>query len=150
MKQIALFVLLHLVSIILVYGQGSVPDSKQKKDLYELIDKYSEAREKRDTILLKTILTKDVDQLVSSGEWRSGIEASVKGMLNSSASTPGTRTLIVEKIRLLGSLNGIVDCVYQIKNADGTNRKMWSTFIVVSERGSWKIAAIRNMLPSPL
>jgi len=113
-----------------------------------LIDKYSEAREKRDTILLKNILTLDVDQLVSTGEWRDGIAASVKGMLSSSANSPGTRTLTIERLRLLNQRNALVDCKYEIQNADGTTRKMWSSFVVVSERGIWKISAIRNMLPS--
>ena len=126
------------------------PDAKlaEVKDISLLIDKYSEAREKRDTVLLKNILTGDVDQLVSTGEWRNGITASVKGMLRSSASSPGTRTLNVEKIRLLTANSAIVDCKYEIQNADGTPRKMWSTFVVVSEKGVWKISAIRNMLPT--
>ena len=123
------------------------PHSSKKK-LSLLIDKYSEAREKRDTVLLKSILTPDVDQLVSTGEWRNGINASVKGMLRSSASSPGTRTLNIEKTRLLNANCAIVDCKYEIKNADGTPRKMWSTFIVVSDNGVWKISAIRNMLPT--
>ena len=71
----------------------------REKIFMSLIDKYSQAREKRDTVLLKSILTTDVDQLVSTGEWRNGIDASVKGMLNSSANSPGTRTLKIEKIR---------------------------------------------------
>ncbi|MBA4057366.1 MAG: DUF4440 domain-containing protein, partial [Marivirga sp.] len=103
---------------------------------------------KRDTLLLKSILTTDVDQLVSTGEWRNGITASLKGMLSSSANSPGTRTLTIEKIRLLNPDNAIVDCKYEIQNQDGTPRKMWSTFIVVSEKKAWKISAIRNMLPS--
>jgi hypothetical protein len=69
-------------------------------------------------------------------------------MLRSSASTPGTRTLQIEKTRLLNTTCAIVDCKYEIKNADGTPRKMWSTFVVVTDKGTWKISAIRNMLPS--
>ena len=121
---------------------------KQKKDIYELIDNYSKAREKRDTILLKNILTTDVDQLVSSGEWRNGVAASVKGMLNSSANSPGTRTLTVDKLRMLNATSAIVDCKYEITNVDNTTRKMWSIFIVISNQGVWKISAIRNMLPA--
>ena len=130
------------------YGQDVIPDNKTRQEMYSIIDKYSQAREKRDTLLLKSILTKDVDQLVSTGEWRNGIDASVKGMLNSSANSPGTRTLNVEKIRLLNPGIAIVDCKYEIQNADGTPRKMWSTFMVVSAQGIWKISAIRNMLPT--
>ena len=125
-----------------------MPADKQKKDIHELIDNYSKAREKRDTILLKNILTTDVDQLVSSGEWRNGVAASVKGMLNSSANSPGTRTLTVDKLRMLNASSAIVDCKYEITNVDNTTRKMWSTFIVISNQGVWKISAIRNMLPA--
>jgi hypothetical protein len=46
-----------------------------------------------DTVLLKNILTDDIDQLVSSGEWRQGIDESVQGMLRSSANNAGTRKI---------------------------------------------------------
>ncbi len=99
-------------------------------------------------MLLKTILTTDVDQLVSTGEWRNGIGASVEGMLKSSGNSPGTRTLNIEKIRLLNQNSAIVDCKYEIQDKDGTTRKMWSTFIVLSDKKVWKISAIRNMMPA--
>jgi ketosteroid isomerase-like protein len=148
MKKIFLLFLLNITGVVFLYGQHTMPSPKQLKDISLLIDKYSEAREKRDTVLLKSILTSDVDQLVSTGEWRTGINASVKGMLRSSASSPGTRTLNIEKTRLLNANCAIVDCKYEIQNADGTPRKMWSTFVVVSDKGVWKISAIRNMLPT--
>ena len=148
MKQLFLLISFNVTGALFLQGQTLLPDDKQKKDIYQLIDNYSQAREKRDTLLLKSILTTDVDQLVSTGEWRNGIAASVKGMLQSSANSPGTRTLNIEKIRLLNPNSAIVDCKYEIQNTDGTPRKMWSTFIVVSEKGRWKISAIRNMLPS--
>jgi uncharacterized protein (TIGR02246 family) len=148
MKGILLIFLLNTVLTVLVSGQTKMPEERFKKDIYALIDKYSEAREKRDTVLLKNILTTDVDQLVSSGEWRDGVDASVQGMLKSSAGTPGTRTLSVEKVRFLNATNAIVDCKYEIRNVDGTARKMWSAFLVISEKRVWKITAIRNMLPA--
>lgn len=148
MKKTCLFILIYVTSLSLLQAQTPKPKDNIEKDLYTLIGNYSKARENRDTILLKSILASDVDQLVSTGEWRTGIASSVKGMLNSSASSPGTRTLTVEKLRLLDHKNAIVDCKYEIQNADRTPRKMWSTFIAVSEKGVWKISAIRNMLPS--
>ena len=148
MKNILLFLLVNVTAFTVLHAQNIPPGNKQKKDIYELIDKYSEAREKRDTILLKRILTTAVDQLVSTGEWRNGVAESVKGMLSSSANSPGTRTLTVDKLRMLTSTSAIVDCKYEITNADNTTRKMWSTFIVISDQGVWKISAIRNMLPA--
>ena len=133
-----------------LYGQHTTAvNNKQQKAITALIDQYSQARENRDTILLKGILTPDVDQLVSTGEWREGINAAVKGMMKSSANSPGTRTLHIEKTQMLTASSAMVDCRYEIQNADGTARKMWSTFIVVAEKGVWKIRAIRNMLPAP-
>jgi hypothetical protein len=147
MKIIFLMTLFNSV-ITLSYAQGEANQDKQTQDIYTLIDNYSKAREKKDTVLLKSILTPDVDQLVSSGEWRNGIQGSVKGMLRSSESNLGSRKLIVEKIRFINSESAIVDARYEIQNTDGTIRKMWSTFIVVNIKNVWKISAIRNMLPT--
>jgi len=141
--------LLNLATLVFLYGQDNMVSDKLKKEITVLIDQYSQAREKRDTVLLKSILTSNVDQLVSTGEWRVGINAAVEGMMRSSANSPGTRTLVVEKIRPISPSSAIVDCRYEIKNMDGTARKMWSTFIVVADKGIWKIMSIRNMLPSP-
>jgi hypothetical protein len=148
MKAIFLLLMLYLTGNVLLQSQNLKPDENQNKQIHVLIDNYSQARERRDTVLLNSILVTEVDQLVSTGEWRNGIVASVKGMLQSSANSPGTRTLTIEQIRLLDPNCAIVDCKYELKNADGTPRKMWSTFIVVSEKGIWKISAIRNMLPT--
>ncbi len=148
MKNIVLFLLLNLTGILYLYAQNSTPDDHQRKAITSLIDQYSGAREKRDTMLLRTILTTDVDQLVSTGEWRNGIGAAVEGMLKSSVNSPGTRTLNIEKIRMINPNSAIVDCKYEIQNKDGTIRKMWSTFIVLYDKKVWKISAIRNMLPA--
>ena len=149
MKKTALLLLSHLACIMVLYGQDITLNGMQQKAITSLIDQYSLARDKRDTILLKTILTPDVDQLVSTGEWRVGLKAAVEGMMKSSANSPGTRTLHIEKIQTINSSSAIVDCRYEIQNTDGTARKMWSTFIVIDDKKSWKIMAIRNMLPSP-
>ncbi len=131
-----------------IYGQNNQPGEQQRKAIIALIDQYSVAREKKDTLLLKKILTADVDQLVSTGEWRSGIGSAVQGMLKSSASKPGTRTLTVDNIRMFNTTTAIVDCRYEIQNDNGSSRKMWSTFIVIAIEKKWKISAIRNMLPA--
>ena len=133
---------------MVLYSQDITVNGKQQKAITSLIDQYSLAREKRDTVLLKTILAPGVDQLVSTGEWRVGINAAIEGMMKSSANSPGTRTLHVEKIHTITSSSAIVDCRYEIQNTDGTARKMWSTFIVIADKKTWKIMAIRNMLPS--
>ncbi len=131
---------------VTVQAQSILTD-KQQKAIALVIDKYTLARETKDTVLLKTILTPEIDQLVSSGEWRTGISTAVQGMLRSSESNSGKRTITIDKIRLLTKTSAIVDARYEIQNADETARNMWSTFVVVQEANAWKIAAIRNMLP---
>lgn len=148
MRSLILFLLINFSATLLLQAQLTVLTDNQRKGIDSLIADYSKARENSDTVLLKRILTKDVDQLVSTGEWRNGIDAAVQGMLKSSANSPGTRTLNIEKIKLLNAACALVDCRYEIKNPDGAIRKMWSTFIVVADNTTWKIAAIRNMLPA--
>lgn len=145
MKVLTLFLFLLPV---LAFGQLKPGQKDDAVKIHHLINHYSEAREKQDTLLLKSILTDEVDQLVSSGEWRTGIRESVDGMLRSSTANPGTRTLEVEKIRFLEDEIALVDCRYIIKNPNGTERNMWSSFVVVFHKKSWKIAAIRNMNPT--
>jgi hypothetical protein len=147
-KSFLLIFLFLFCGLSFALAQSSKMTEKTKKELVALIDRYSKARDKKDTVLLKEILTTEVDQLVSSGEWREGINEAVEGMQRSSNSNAGTRTLTVEKCRLLMHDVGLIDARYEIKSQDGSVRKMWSTFLAVKEEGRWKISAIRNMLPS--
>ncbi len=148
MKNIILLFLVNLSGVLFLYGQHKTAHDQPRRAIELVIDQYSEAREKSDTILLKKILTHDVDQLVSTGEWRNGLDAAVQGMMKSSGNNPGTRTLRVENIRMFNPATAIVDCRYEIQNTDGSLRKMWSTFLVIAEKKKWKISAIRNMMPS--
>jgi len=149
MKNTALLILLNLSGSLLLYAQHNIPGAHQRKAISTLIDRYSEAREKRDTVLLKSVLTSDVDQLVSTGEWRTGISDAIEGMMKSSANSPGTRTLHIEKMKMISAAVAIVDCHYEIQNTDSSVRRMWSSFVVLNQKGIWKITAIRNMMPAP-
>jgi uncharacterized protein (TIGR02246 family) len=144
--------LIHFILLVVIAQAGFAQTSEKQKadsnEILHLINQYSAARDSRDTVLLRQILTGDVDQLVSSGEWRNGIDAAIKGMLNSSTSNPGDRKLTVEKIRFLSENSALVDARYIITNTDRTIRKMWSSFVVVRNKKNWQISAIRNMLPT--
>jgi hypothetical protein len=140
--------LICLLSVQVVFAQTSDKQKADSNEILHLINQYSAARENQDTLLLKEILTADVDQLVSSGEWRNGTGDSVKGMLNSSSTNPGDRKLTVEKIKFFSENAALVDARYIITNSDQTMRKMWSSFVVVKNKKVWQISAIRNMLPT--
>jgi len=145
MKRILFSISFSLIITIVLHAQETTTNNNFKLEIHNLIEKYLEARQTKDTLLLNRILTSDIDQLVSSGEWRIGIDECVNGMMRSSTSNPGNRKIEIDKIRLLGLDAGLVDARYEITNADGTIRKMWSTFIVIKDDARWKIAAIRNM-----
>ncbi len=116
----------------------------------EVVRRYVNAREARDPAAIGALFTADADQLVSSGEWRRGREALVKGTLASSAATGGTRTIVVETVRVLSPDVALADGRYEISGiAGGGVRRMWSSFVMTKQDGTWRISAIRNMAPTP-
>ncbi|PKA98695.1 uncharacterized protein (TIGR02246 family) [Flavobacteriaceae bacterium MAR_2009_75] len=145
MKSVLFKSLILLLTAAYTYAQDTL--TNKEKPLYILIDQYAQAREAKDTILLSNVLTEDIDQLVSTGEWRRGYKIAKEGMLKSSVTNPGDRVLTVEHTRFLSDKTAIIDARYEIKDSDGSVRKMWSTFIAIKEQTAWKISAIRNMLP---
>jgi len=125
----------------------SAPDEAAVK---AVVARYVDAREKRDASAIEAVFTKDADQLVSSGEWRKGRDAVVRGTLASSESTGGRRTITVETVRFVGADVAVADGRYEISGmAGGQSRHMWSTFVITRGVDGWRIAAIRNMLPAP-
>ena len=115
----------------------------------DLVARYVNAREHRDAAAVQSLFTTDADQLVSSGEWRKGRDAVVRGTLASSESTGGHRTITVESVRFLGPDAAIADGRYEISAlAGGQARHMWTSIVCVRTPDGWRIAAIRNMLPA--
>ncbi len=110
-----------------------------------LVDRYSAARDtpNPDPAAIRALFTEDADQLVSSGEWRRGREALVPGMLRSSQTNTGDRTITVETVRFLSDDVALADARYVIGE-----RNMWSAFLAVRTADGWRIAAIRNMKPA--
>jgi uncharacterized protein (TIGR02246 family) len=151
MKNITCLILISAINMSFATGlfaQEADKESEHTEAIYSLIDNYAEAREKKDLMLLEAVFAPNIDQLTSSGEWRRGKQNSLDGVMRSSASRPGARTITVDNIRFVNSGSAIADARYEIKNADGSSRNMWSTFIVVYDDTSWRISGIRNMLPA--
>jgi uncharacterized protein (TIGR02246 family) len=115
----------------------------------ELVKKYVEARDRSDEAAIRSLFTDDADQLTSSGEWRRGREAVVRGTLASSKGNPGARTIAIETVRFPAPGVAIADGRYEIAGDQGAApRRMWTSFTMARSGGSWRIAAIRNMLPA--
>ena len=115
-----------------------------------VVARYVAARQHSDEKAIAALFTSDADQLVSSGEWRKGKEAVVRGTLASSQSTGGIRTITVESVRFLSADIALADGRYEIAEMkSGGTRNMWTTIILKRTAAGWRIAAIRNMLPAP-
>jgi len=122
----------------------------REAEIHDVVRRYVAAREARDPKAIEALFTSDADQLVSSGEWRRGRDAVVKGTLASSSATGGSRSITVETVRMLGADLALADGRYEISGlAGGATRQMWTTFVLVRQNGAWRISAIRNMLPAP-
>jgi uncharacterized protein (TIGR02246 family) len=114
-----------------------------------VIQAFLDTREKNDAAALAALLTADVDQRQTSGNMRSGRDAVVSGSLSTQQNTGGRRTISVDSLRFVGPDVAIADGRYDsLGRADGTDQRMLTSMVLRREGGDWKIAAIRNMLPS--
>ena len=137
-----------LFSTGLCLAQSSTPGNDEAP-IREIVNKYVDARERNDPKAVEALFTNDADQLVSSGEWRKGRDAVVRGAMASSRSMGGKRSITVEQVRFVAPDVAIADGRYELSGlAGGTNRSMWATLIMKKTSNGWRIAAIRNMLPA--
>ncbi|HEX4947631.1 MAG TPA: SgcJ/EcaC family oxidoreductase [Blastocatellia bacterium] len=142
------FVVLFFISFA-PWLTTTVTKGNEDAAIRAVVQKYVDARERLDAKAVEQLFTADADQLVSSGEWRKGRDAVVKGSLENSRNTGGKRTITVESVRLLSSDVAIADGRYEMTGlAGGASRSMWTTFVFKKTGKEWRISAIRNMLPA--
>ena len=145
---------MHIQFVALFFFLAVAPwltasNSNEEAAIRAVVQKYVDARERMEAKAVEQLFTADADQLVSSGEWRKGRDAVVKGSLENSRNTGGKRTITVESVRLLSSEVAIADGRYEMTGlAGGATRSMWSTFVFKKIGKEWRISAIRNMLPA--
>src|SRR5687768_1871097 len=114
-----------------------------------VIQAFLDTREKNDAAGLAALLTPDVDQRQTSGNVRRGRDAVVSGSLATQESTGGRRTITVDSLRFVGADVALADGRYDsVGRSDGTDQRMLTSMVLRREAGAWKIAAIRNMLPT--
>lgn len=141
--------LMCLLAGISLFAQSPAGSAQDEAAIRGVVRKYLDAREQRNAQEVESLFTSDADQLVSSGEWRKGRDAVVRGTLASSQRTGGKRTITLDAIRFIGPDIAIADGRYELTDlSGGRTRKMWSTFVLKHGSDGWRIAAIRNMLPA--
>ena len=120
-----------------------------EKAIKAVIQAFLDKRDANDVTGLSALLTADADQQQTSGAMRRGRDAVVTGSLTTQRSTGGKRTIAVDSVRFVAADVAIADGRYDsVGRADGTDRHMLTAIVLRREAGGWKIAAIRNMLPS--
>ena len=123
--------------------------SADETGIRQVVQRYVDAREASDPNAIESLFTPDADQLVSDGTWRKGRDVLVKGMLESSRKNPAKRSITVESVRLLTADVALADGRYiQKGQAGGKDREMWTAITLKRGVDGWRIAAIRNMLPT--
>jgi uncharacterized protein (TIGR02246 family) len=141
-------ILAYIVFVTPWFGQNNVHNNDEAA-IRELVSKYVDARERSDPQAVESLFTSDADQLVSSGEWRKGRDAVVRGTMESSRNTGGKRSITVESVRFITPEVAIADGRYDLTEpAGGATRRMWTTLVLQRTANGWRIAAIRNMLPA--
>jgi uncharacterized protein (TIGR02246 family) len=130
-------------------AQEPAAPSADEAAVRAVVQKYVNAREAKDPKAIEALFMEDADQLVSNGTWRRGRDTLVRGMLESSRRNPARRSITVESVRFLAPEVALVDGCYIQKGAEGgKDRQMWTSITLKRVAGGWRIAAIRNMLPS--
>ena len=126
-------------------AQPPAANAADEAAVRDIVRRYTQARELSDPKAIEALFTADADQYTSSGEWRRGMAQLVKGMLETSARNPGTRAITIAAVRFVTPDVAIVDGEYKT----GTDaRQLWTTLTVKREGRGWKIAAIRNTVPT--
>ena len=114
-----------------------------------VVQAFIDTREANDAAGLAALLTADADQRQTSGNLRSGREAVVSGTLDTTRNTGGRRVIAVETVRFLGDDVAIADGRYDsLGRNGGGDQRMLTSIVLRREGGAWKIAAIRNMIPT--
>jgi uncharacterized protein (TIGR02246 family) len=141
-------ILFCIVFVAPWFSQGGARQNDESA-IRDVVSKYVDAREQKDPKAVEELFTSDADQLVSSGEWRKGRDAVVRGTMESSSRTGGKRTITVESVRMLSPDVAIADGRYELTGlAGGATRSMWTTLVLKRTEKGWRISAIRNMLPA--
>jgi len=140
--------LVLLAAAPLAFAQSS-DRTADEAAIRKVIQAFLDTREANDPAALGALLTADVDQQQTSGNTRRGREAVVSGSLATQQATGGTRTITVDTLRFVNADVAIADGRYDSTGrADGSDQRMLTSMVLRREGGAWKIAAIRNMIPT--
>src|SRR5262245_41510607 len=130
-----LAILLSVLTVTAATAQSGSSASRDEAAVRAVVASYVEAREKQDAAAIGAVFTEDADQYNSSGDWRRGRDAVVKGTLQSSQRNPGTRNIDLKAVRFPAPGMAIADGEYGIGE-----QRLWTTLVLTRQGDTWKIA----------
>ena len=143
---------ISILAVALFAGAAAAQSGDRAADeaaIRAVIQAFIDTREANDPAGLAALLTEDVDQRQTSGNVRSGRDAVVTGTMATQQSTGGRRTIAVDTLRFVDDDIAIADGRYDsVGRNDGGEQRMLTSMVLRREGGRWKIAAIRNMIPT--
>ena len=149
MRSFALLVTMGLSALASPAGFAQADRAADEAAIKTVVQAFVDTRDNNDAAGLTRLLTADVDQKLTSGRVRSGRDAVVAGSLETTQSTGGRRTIALETIRFVTPDDALADGRYDsVGRSDGSDLNMLTSMVLEREPDGWKIAAIRNMLPS--
>jgi uncharacterized protein (TIGR02246 family) len=149
MRTVSVFVLAAALTSVLQARQAAAPPRSDEAAVRDVVARYMAAREARDPEAVAALFTIDADQMTTSGEWRRGREAIRTGTAQSSERNPGSRRIVVERVRFVTPDVAVADGPYVIvAGGAAADRRMWTTLVLVRTAEGWRISAIRNMVPT--
>src|SRR5688572_10188544 len=126
-------------------AQAPAASSVDESRVVAVIQNYVKARNARDPKAIEALFTADADQYTTAGEWRRGRERVIPGTARSTNQNPGIRSIDLAAVRFITPDVAIADGTYTIAGSDVPR---WTTIVLKREPNEWRIAAIRNMLPT--
>jgi uncharacterized protein (TIGR02246 family) len=137
-------IILTLIAAPVLHAQAPTSTADETA-VRALIERYVNARDARDESSIAALFTADADQHTTAGEWRRGRAQVVAGTAQSTRQNPGDRSIDIASVRFLTPDVAIADGNYNIA---GSAVRRWTTIVLEREAGVWRIAAIRNMVPT--
>ena len=132
------------------FAQGSA--GADEGAIRKIVQQHDQTRSSGDWKGAAALYVEDGTTLTSAGEWRRGRASIEKGgaALGGAVYKGAKYSTTVNTVRLLAPTVALADASFEISGIGGSGtRKGNSTYVLVKSGETWRIAAVRSMVPTP-
>ena len=97
MRRLLVLLCIATATAAAAQSRASAADEAAVRDI---VRRYTQARELNDPKAIEALFTESADRYTTSGDWRRGVQALVKGMLETSAINPGKRAINIAAVQI--------------------------------------------------